>query len=331
MVATPDIFPSTFPSHLAWAYRRPLILQELEELNADLICIQELQNTHADEFCRDMMQRGYETVYEANCGKGKEGRNFGLALFWRTDKFEKVHLARVYLKGLMDVLNKNKAMKTAKNASKELKSASVLHYKRQQVGLCISLREKNTGKLFILATTHIIAAWRDPTLQLLQTYYFVRKLLQFRTECAEKEPNLQEDAIPIILGGDFNTLPDALPYRYLMERSLDINIPEIAEYPYLIPYSLDEMEKAPVELFSAYSTLMQKEPDFTNYVGPSIDRSEKFIGTLDYIFYTQGLRPTSVLRIPVQSDLEAKKIVGLPTGQFPSDHFSLVAEFEFEE
>ena len=47
--------------------------------------------------------------------------------------------------------------------------------------------------------------------------------------------------------------------------------------------------------------------------------------TIDYIFHDAGLRATRVLAPPQEAELEPARLPGL---RYPSDHLSLVAEFE---
>ena len=95
-----------------------------------------------------------------------------------------------------------------------------------------------------------------------------------------------------ILAGDTNSLPENKNYKHILNQSL----------------------------FSSYYTLLETEPLITNY---NVD--DKFIGTLDYIFYNKfsKLNPYKILNIP---DFN-KYIDFLPNLLYPSDHYPLMTKF----
>ena len=65
-----------------------------------------------------------------------------------------------------------------------------------------------------------------------------------------------------------------------------------------------------------------KHPKFTNY-------TDTFQGTLDYIFYHNnhqlGLQCVNTLLIPKAATIQQ----GCPNYTFPSDHFPIVADFNY--
>jgi hypothetical protein len=112
------------------------------------------------------------------------------------------------------------------------------------------------------------------------------------------------------------------------------------------PGGSSTLARCPLRVLSAYSATASQEPLFTTC-------HDKFIGTVDYIWYTQpleeqqgsgagselggsqtapnlgaaaarfALRPLSVLQPPSLQTLHT----GMPCGAWPSDHVSLVADF----
>lgn len=74
-------------------------------------------------------------------------------------------------------------------------------------------------------------------------------------------------------------------------------------------------------LASSYAAVLHREPEFTNF-------TEKFQGTLDYVFFTRdSLQPLRVLGLPDRALLTAQ--VALPNEVFPSDHLALCTEFTY--
>jgi hypothetical protein len=79
----------------------------------------------------------------------------------------------------------------------------------------------------------------------------------------------------------------------------------------------------PLRLKSAYESVCGREPAYTTC-------HDKFVGTVDYIFYTPAshsetyaLHPRRVLQPPPLHTLST----GMPCGAWPSDHVSLVCDF----
>jgi mRNA deadenylase 3'-5' endonuclease subunit Ccr4 len=77
----------------------------------------------------------------------------------------------------------------------------------------------------------------------------------------------------------------------------------------------------PLCLRSAYHSVTGSEPLYTTV-------HDRYVGTVDYIFYGDGeeagLKPVRVLKPPSLSSVPS----GLPSLTWPSDHLSLVADFE---
>ena len=70
---------------------------------------------------------------------------------------------------------------------------------------------------------------------------------------------------------------------------------------------------------------LRNHPKYTNY-------TNKFIDTIDYIFYSKSLEKIKILKIP---DVEKNKKNGkeklfLPNDEYPSDHLKLVVNFEYK-
>ncbi|DBA77493.1 TPA: Protein angel 1, variant 2 [Trebouxia sp. C0004] len=86
--------------------------------------------------------------------------------------------------------------------------------------------------------------------------------------------------------------------------------------------AIDNMLQHPLRLQSAYMEVAGSEPEFTSC-------HDRFCGTVDYIWYTPqvgsaNVRPVAVLNPPCQQFVSR----GLPTADFPSDHVSVVCDFQ---
>lgn len=173
---------------------------------------------------------------------------------------------------------------------------------------------------------------------------------------------------PIVLAGDYNSTPQSAIYKFLSASKLNIVIHErrdlsgqrdchpaqvlgvkrgrgtrldlmdrVLKYSWTdeevrVATGISECQVAthPLKLKSAYATLKASsrtrgsngEPLATSY-------HLKFLGTVDYLWYTDGLAPTRVLdTVPIDI---LQKTCGLPCKKLGSDHLALVSEFAFVE
>ncbi|KAK4756380.1 hypothetical protein SAY87_006507 [Trapa incisa] len=169
--------------------------------------------------------------------------------------------------------------------------------------------------------------------------------------------------IPVLVAGDFNATPPSAIYKYLSTSELDILLHDRRElsgqrscHPAQVfglngnsmsscitierslnsSWSEEEIRTVGanagvvthrLKLNSSYATINgsatrdpRGEPLATSY-------HSKFFGTVDYIWYTDGLEPTRVLDTPSVDVL--RRTGGLPCKNVGSDHLALVAEFAF--
>lgn len=173
---------------------------------------------------------------------------------------------------------------------------------------------------------------------------------------------------PIVLAGDYNSTPQSAIYKFLASSELNIMLYDKRElsgqrncHPtqalglkrqnsslfvlmdrfFRASWTEEEIKNAtggtnshivahPLKLSSSYATVKSfstirdpsGEPWATSY-------HSKFLGTVDYLWYSDGLAPLKVLdTLPVNL---LRKIGGLPSKNVGSDHLALVSEFAFLE
>jgi mRNA deadenylase 3'-5' endonuclease subunit Ccr4 len=127
--------------------------------------------------------------------------------------------------------------------------------KRGNIGALTRMKAVEISLDFVLATTHLFWDPLQEDVKLLQTRRLFHHLSDFY--------NQHNDNLPLILAGDFNSLPNSQVYDWILNQG---------------------------NLFSAYSKYREEgEPAFTNVNGvkKEVDGKEtaSFIGTLDYIFH----------------------------------------------
>jgi len=121
--------------------------------------------------------------------------------------------------------------------------------------------------------------------------------------------------IPLIICGDFNSIPVSGVYEFLSNGTLPANHPDFMSHKYG-KYTSEGLRHR-LGLKDAYAGT--GELQLTNYT-PS------FQGVIDYVWYsTANLAVNALLSGVDKGYLE--KVVGFPNAHFPSDHVCVVSEF----
>ncbi|KAK8943471.1 hypothetical protein KSP40_PGU015259 [Platanthera guangdongensis] len=177
----------------------------------------------------------------------------------------------------------------------------------------------------------------------------VRILLQQAHALSEKWGGL-----PVVLAGDFNSTPESAIYEFLSTSELNITKhdrrflsgqerfqPTINGFSGLINHSWTDEELInasgtsscdllthPLKLRSAYACIKGSERTRSSYGEPlATSYHSKFMGTVDYLWYSGELEPARVLdTIPISA---LKSVGGLPSKNIGSDHLHLASEFIF--
>merc|ERR1719456_1444883 len=127
--------------------------------------------------------------------------------------------------------------------------------------------------------------------------------------------------MPLLVCGDFNSMPDSAVYEYCQQGSVPQDHEDFKVDPCGILKQLNGGHS--LRMATAYETCNGREAHYTNY-------TEDFKGTLDYIWFT--LDTLSVLAISqVDDESQLLQETALPSSTRPSDHVSLVATFMFKD
>ena len=103
--------------------------------------------------------------------------------------------------------------------------------------------------------------------------------------------------------------------NYLMKISKEIYD------KYMFKSAYDNYRKEITE--NSHFCFLRNHPKYTNY-------TNKFIDTIDYIFYSKSLNKLKILKIPDIENETKDKNSFLPNDKHPSDHLKLVANFEYK-
>jgi CCR4-NOT transcription complex subunit 6 len=317
-----------------------LILEEIRETNADIVCLQELDRTSYDEFFRAELSRsGYKGYYAQKSRAETLGDNAkfvdGCGTFWKDKKY--IQLDSQHL-----VLGRKAVERPGAKASADMLNRV---WQRDDIATVVFLENRVTGSRVIVVNAHIYwdPAYKD--VKLIQAAVLMEELSKladryakippamnkqvFRFADAEDEP-LPEPGpslsyqsgpqIPMIVCGDFNSGAGSAVYDLFTKKGL------IAEHIDFLGRDYGTLSRAGMShqftLKSSYAAIDDDMP-FTNY-------TPNFVDVLDYIWYSSNtLRVVGLLGAIDPEYL--KRVPGFPNFHFPSDHIAIVAEFKVEK
>lgn len=330
---------------LSWDYRKNIILGEVKDHDADIVCLQEVDMESYNEFFRrELAYNDYRGVFwpksRAKTMAEREAKLVdGCATFFKSSKyicldkqlidFANTAINRPDMKGEDDTFNRVMP--------------------RDNIAVVTFFENRLTGSRLIVVNAHIFwdPAFKD--VKLVQVAILMEQVSSladrwtkhapctdkaaFRhsevdadtsSESSPKEapaepgPSLEYSAgnqIPLLICGDFNSIAGSGVYDLLTQGSLAGTHSDLAHRGYG-NFTRDGMTH-PFSLKSAYNGT--DELSFTNY-------TPNFTGVLDYIWYsTNALQVRGVLGNVDQEYL--RKVPGFPNHHFPSDHLALRAEF----
>ncbi|KAL8136213.1 carbon catabolite repressor protein 4 homolog 1-like [Apium graveolens] len=317
---------------LSWPYRRQNLLREIVGYRADIVCLQEVQSDHFEEFfAPELDKHGYQALFKrktAEVFSGNGNTIDGCATFFRRDRFSHVKKYEVEFnkaaQSLIDALVPNAQRRSA-----------LSRLVKDNVALIVVLEAKfsnqgvdNPGKrqLVCVANTHVNIHQDLKDVKIWQVHTLLKGLEKIAASAD----------IPMLVCGDFNSVPGSAPHALLALGKVDPLHPELAVDPLGILRPANKLLHQ-LPLVSAYSSFARigaglgfeqqkrrmdpgtNEPLFTNC-------TRDFIGTLDYIFYSaDSLTVESLLELLDEDSL--RKDTALPSPEWSSDHIALLAEF----
>ncbi|KAI3446404.1 hypothetical protein Pfo_003069 [Paulownia fortunei] len=329
--ATSELYSYCPSWALSWTYRRQNLLREIIGYHADIVCLQEVQSDHFEEFfAPELDKHGYQALFKRKTAEvfvGTINNIDGCATFFRRDRFSHVKKYEVEF---------NKAAQSLTDAlvpSAQKKNA--LHrLVKDNVALIVVLEAKfsnqgidNPGKrqLVCVANTHVNVHQDLKDVKLWQVHTLLKGLEKIAASAD----------IPMLVCGDFNSVPGSAPHALLAMGKVDPLHPDLAMDPLGILRPAAKLTHQ-LPLVSAYSSFARvgvglgleqrrrmdpatNEPLFTNC-------TRDFIGTHDYIFYSaDSLTVESLLELLDEDSL--RKDTALPSPEWSSDHIALLAEF----
>ena len=135
--------------------------------------------------------------------------------------------------------------------------------------------------------------------------------------------------IPLVMCGDLNSLPDSGPVEFLDKGRISTDHPDFQSLDYdgfLTRLSSTRNGEKCAELTHAFKLKRTYENlQCSNY-------TYHFRGVIDWVYYScDELIPVAELASVEPDYLKRNKLIGWPHPHFPSDHQSLLVEFEFAD
>ncbi|XP_054711617.1 CCR4-NOT transcription complex subunit 6-like [Uloborus diversus] len=319
---------------LDWSYRKKYILQEIFHYKADIISLQEVETEQFYKyFLPELQNEGYDGIFSPKSraktmSEGERKHVDGCAIFYKTSKFLLVkdhlvefnQLAMANAEGSDDMLNR---VMTKDNIG----LAALL---QTRVGAYQGSDATQTSQTLLVCTAHIHWDPEYSDVKLIQTMMLMHELKTFVDDILQKcnlPPHQKQDPniIPLLLCGDFNSLPNSGVIEYLSLGRVSTSHIDFKEFVYkdclskLGNSSKNNEFTHPFQISRAYSDGIMP---FTNY-------SYDFKGVIDYVFYSK--LHMSILGVlgPIDSAwLEENHIQGCPHPHIPSDHFPIVVELQ---
>ncbi|CAK9319491.1 unnamed protein product [Citrullus colocynthis] len=317
---------------LSWPYRRQNLLREIVGYHADIVCLQEVQSNHFEAyFAPELDKHGYQALYKRKTNEVYSGNTQtidGCATFFRRDRFAHVKKYEVEF---------NKAAQSLTDAQipTAQKKSSLTRLAKDNVALIVVLEAKfgNQGadslgkrQLLCVANTHVNDHQDLKDVKLWQVSTLLKGLEKIAVSAD----------IPMLVCGDFNSVPGSAPHSLLAMGKVEPSHPDLAVDPLNLFRPPSKLIHK-LQLVSAYSSFARmgasigsekqrkrldpttNEPLFTNC-------TRDFFGTLDYIFYTvDSLTVESLLELLDEESM--RKNTALPSPEWSSDHVALLAQF----
>eukprot|EP01006_Ploeotia_vitrea_P050187 TRINITY_DN67421_c5_g8_i1.p2 TRINITY_DN67421_c5_g8~~TRINITY_DN67421_c5_g8_i1.p2 ORF type:complete len:455 (-),score=239.47 TRINITY_DN67421_c5_g8_i1:67-1284(-) len=309
--ATRRMYPYTPVWALAWSFRKHNLLRDILAHNAEIVCLQEVQADHFNEFFLPRMkEKGYEGIFKRKTREAI-GNNVdaidGCAIFYKSNRFALNERYGISFNDLArDQYHIPRQLRRLMKGNVAL--VAVLEDLMPPTRRMAQVRMRK--RRLCVANSHIYWDPEFSDVKVWQTLALTQKLEQLT----------MRRRLPLLICGDFNSMPDSSVYELLTQRSVRSDHAELKNDPTgLLKH---RQLRHNLSLSSAYASTIG-EPNYTNYTA-------HFKGTLDYILYSnQDLMPVGVLPVDEEEVLSQHK--ALPSPQFGSDHVSIAAEFDWIE
>lgn len=320
-------YPYCPQEFLKMSDRHRALMLEIKHHDPHIVCLQEVGPDYfAHQLNPEMHSLGYYGTYM----KKVRGVMEGEATFYKKNRFEMVEEKGVVFNELTA-----KACEKAK-LSDEARNSVLSYVNQDHLVLLTKLQDMKTKKRVSIGNTHLLFGdYKNIDVITLQAGLAINALEGFAGGPEHAH----------ILCGDFNQEPNMTGYQLMHDGKLDADGEQfIRQYPIKIgSQSKSLLDILPLcfkhnlpGLKSAYKTVAGQEVPFTNYDDydgsewpPKIPNMDLYCEvTLDYQWFnSSALSCLGILQM-INKDL-IKPLHACPNELFPSDHFPILARYDF--
>jgi len=340
------------------------IVKEIKEINPELFCLQEANDDIISSHIVKQFEKEYNLIYHNN-----EGSPLKNVIGAKKIRFEIINESKVIICDDKVRYNKNKNKnekeKTEKDNGGNDNESNEDDDEENSQNNIIQV-DGNRGIINVSMKDKLV---KNKTINLYCVHFPWRPIYEYqkaRIMALIFDLILRKKINNVIIAGDFNSVPNSILLRmiYYEDWVAEMNRDEeyIGNFKFnknesnLISETIAKMKKREnfnktingllkiskeiYEKFmfrSAYDNyrkeikqnghfcFLRNHPKYTNY-------TNKFIDTIDYIFYSKGLNKLKILKIPnIEDEVKSNKIdMFLPNEKHPSDHLKLVVNFEYK-
>ncbi|XAR69960.1 Poly(A)-specific ribonuclease [Bertholletia excelsa] len=324
-----DLYQNVPSFYLKWDRRKRLICEELTGWSPDIICLQEVDKYF--DLKKMMEKAGYVGSYKRRTGDSIDG----CAMFWKDDKFQLLEGEIIEFKryGLRDNVAQLSVFEIRKAKSRKFLIGNIhVLYNPSRGDVKLGQIRYLSSKAHILSekwgNIPVVLAGDFNTTPQSAIYEFLSSSELNIMLHDRKELSGQRNCNPAQVFGVKREIGNPLA---LMDSALHRVFKCLwteEEIKVATGNLVDQIVTHPLKLSSSYAAVkgsartrdLNDEPLATSY-------HSKFIGTVDYLWYSDGLTPTRVLdTLPIDVLRETEC---LPCKKFGSDHLALVCEFAF--
>ncbi|KAL5726289.1 hypothetical protein ACHQM5_009343 [Ranunculus cassubicifolius] len=323
-----DLYSLIPQEYMKWDRRKKLICEELIEKDSDIICLQEVDKYY--DLLEIMEKQGYTGSFTQRSG----GAVDGCAMFWKADKFRLLEGESIEFKdfGLRDNVAQIYVFEMCRDDSRRVLVGNIHvlfnpsrgDIKLGQIRVLLSRAQTLSEKW---GNVPVVLAGDFNCTPQSAIYQFISSSQLDVALYDKKYLSGQHGRHPPHSGCFRGYMSRTM---LLMDRFMNKSWSE-EETMSATGNTNGTIAEHPLRLKSSYASVKVTEGPLRtrDFHGEPLATSfhSKFLGTVDYLWYSEGLVPSRVLDTPPLDIL--RKTQGLPYKKLGSDHLALVSEYAF--
>ncbi|MBN3294296.1 CNO6L protein, partial [Polypterus senegalus] len=312
---------------LNWEYRKKGIMEEIVNCDADIISLQEVETEqYFTLFLPALKERGYDGFFcpksRAKLVSEQERKHVdGCAIFFKTEKFTLVQNHTVEFNQVAMANSEGSEVMLNRVMTKDNIGMAVLLEINSENFVGGIKQVQIEQQMILVANAHMHWDPEYSDVKLIQTMMFISELKSIIGSLKPASSGSVGSAIPIVLCADLNSLPDSELSEYQQSLFFRVFLVLVYRSAWMLSLSLG----CRISTVICVHLLQQ----YVRLIPSSIFMNSALTGVIDYIFYSKAHMSILGVLGPLDPQwLIDNSITGCPHPHIPSDHFSLLAQFE---